>query len=46
MKAPGIDEVIARLRTYVEHGADLGMLGDFVKRRDWMEIEKDAEDEG
>jgi 2-methylisocitrate lyase-like PEP mutase family enzyme len=37
-KALGIDEVISRLQTYVEHGADLGMLGDFYSLDEYRKI--------
>jgi len=37
-KALGIEEVIARLNSYIEHGADMGMLGDFYSLAEYRKI--------
>jgi 2,3-dimethylmalate lyase len=37
-KALGIDEVIRRLNRYVDHGADMGMLGDYYTFDEYQRI--------
>jgi 2-methylisocitrate lyase-like PEP mutase family enzyme len=41
-KALGIDEVIRRLNLYVDHGADMGMLGDFYTFDEYRRIAKEV----
>jgi 2-methylisocitrate lyase-like PEP mutase family enzyme len=41
-KASGIDEVIRRLNLYVDHGADMGMLGDYYTFDEYKRIAKEV----